>query len=192
MKWITHQTVAVGSAVALGFPPPLVVAVFVGSVLPDVIDMTLARLTPCPEQTFKRIHRGFSHWYGSYLLAFVLCFAAVQGMDFFEKWNVFSSKASYFQWGVGLSFGALMHILLDMCTPSGVPLLPFVDKSRFSLRLFPTGSVQEYAFLALAVICFASYASFLEPSAWRELQGLGQHVWHELGDAVRSLGRKIF
>ncbi len=176
MKWITHKSIALASGVMLGFSPATLVGVFVGSILPDIIDLGVARMTPCPEKTFKRIHRGFSHWYGTYLLAGILCFSALQGMNIFEEWGFFSSKELYFSWGFGLSYGALMHIILDMCTPSGVPLLPFVSQKRFSLNLFATGSIQEYAFLLLAMVGFAYYVHTLDRTAWQILEDIGANL----------------
>ncbi len=187
MKWITHQSIALASGVLLSFSPTTLFGVLVGSVLPDSIDHFLARCTPCPEKTFKRIHRGISHWYGSYLLAFIICFSALQGMNALESWGFLSKKALYFQWGLGISFGALMHILLDMCTPSGVPMLPFIGKSRFSLKLFATGSLHEYAFLVLAMICFTYYAMAIDPKALRLLEQMG----YDLGRVVQDFSKNI-
>ena len=51
----------------------------------------------------------------------------------------------------GLGLGGMAHVLLDMCTPSGVPLMPFSRTPRFSLNLCRTGSLGEYVFLAVAL-----------------------------------------
>ena len=48
----------------------------------------------------------------------------------------------------GLALGGLSHVVLDMLTVQGVPLLPFSRKNRFSLKLCKTGGVGEYVFLA--------------------------------------------
>ena len=53
----------------------------------------------------------------------------------------------------GFALGALSHTLLDMCTTRGIPLLPF-GKKRFSLRICSTGSLAEYAILAMTIIVF--------------------------------------
>ena len=53
----------------------------------------------------------------------------------------------------GFGFGALTHVLLDMCTTHGVPLLPFAKK-RFSLKLCSTGSIGEYALLIMCILVF--------------------------------------
>ena len=48
---------------------------------------------------------------------------------------------------LGLCFGGLSHVLLDMLTPAGVPLTPFSRKHKLSLKLCATGSLGEYLFL---------------------------------------------
>ena len=49
---------------------------------------------------------------------------------------------------LGLGFGGLSHVLLDMLTPSGVPLTPFSRQNKLSFKLCSTGSLGEYCFLA--------------------------------------------
>ena len=53
----------------------------------------------------------------------------------------------------GFAFGALSHVLLDLCTNKGVPLLPF-GGFPFSLRICATGSFGEYALLGMGIILF--------------------------------------
>ncbi len=153
MKWITHQLVAVGTAIVLEMPPIAIAATFFGSVLPDIIDQKISRWSSNPQKTFNSIHRGLSHWFGWYALLY--CFAEYAfanprsfGIDVGkEVLHILS----------GLGFGGLFHILLDMCTPSGVPLSPFKLKRRATLKLFSTGSVQEYMFLALAMFILVAW-----------------------------------
>ncbi len=153
MKWITHESVAVGTAMVLGLPTSglggvALAGVALGAVLPDMVDMGVSRMTPNPEKTFKAIHRGVTHWFGWYvgmLLFVALCAEYPRSMGAYYM----NLKGIYFLGGLG--FGGLFHVFLDMCTPSGVPLLPFNSKKRFSFKLFSTGSVQEYVFLALVL-----------------------------------------
>ncbi len=153
MKWITHQSVPVGMALLLDWPHAALAGVAFGAILPDVIDMGISRMSPNPQKTFKAIHRGFTHWFGWYallLLFWVLLYMYPRSMGALHL----PLKQLYFLGGV--AFGGMFHVLLDMCTPSGIPLLPFSQQKRFSLKLFSTGSPQEYLFLALVLALFAA------------------------------------
>lgn len=145
MKWFTHQTVAVAAAIALHMPPVGIAATLAGAILPDVIDHKIAGRGRNRQKIFNKIHRGASHWFGWYL-ALLLCGFAL---------NLAPRESDIV---LGLAFGALMHIALDMLTPAGVPLvppLPFLvglkGKVRISLNMFSTGSLQEYVFLVISV-----------------------------------------
>lgn len=140
MKWITHQCVAVGVAAALGLPLPALAGVAVGSVLPDMIDQSIARMLVFRRAAFNCIHRGFTHWFGwwiALMLPVLLKVPVVPGASF-EALAVF-----------GLGFGGLSHVLLDMATMHGVPVVPWSRKKRLALKLCATGSLREYLFLAL-------------------------------------------
>lgn len=140
MKWITHQCVAVGTAAALGLPLPALAGVAVGSVLPDVLDQSIARMLIFRQAAFNRIHRGATHWFGWWLALMlpVLPGAPVAPQGSFEALAVF-----------GLGVGGLSHVLLDMATMHGVPVVPWSRKKRLALRLCATGSLREYLFLTV-------------------------------------------
>ncbi len=158
MKWFTHISVAVGTATALGLPTSglggvALSGVAFGAILPDMLDMGFSRMTPNPQRTFQAIHRGITHWFGWYvamLIFIALCGNYPRSMGAYYM----NLKLLYFVGGVG--FGGLFHVLLDMCTPSGVPIFPFNKQKRVSFKLFSTGSVQEYVFLALTLALFAA------------------------------------
>lgn len=145
MKWFTHQTFAVAAAIALHLPPAGIAATFVGAVLPDMIDHKIAGKGRNRQKIFNKIHRGASHWFGWYV-ALLLCGFALHLAP--RETDIV----------LGLAFGALAHIALDMLTPSGVPLIPpfpflagFKGKARISLNMCSTGSIQEYVFLVVSV-----------------------------------------
>ena len=71
MKWFTHKAVAVAGALAAGAHPGALVAVMVGSVLPDMVDTAMAR---GDQKVWRRIHRQTSHWFGWYLIIIILGF----------------------------------------------------------------------------------------------------------------------
>ena len=138
MKWFTHQTVAMAAAVALGMTPAAVGGALAGAVLPDVIDQRVARMSRNPQRRFNQIHRGASHWVGWYAVLLAGALAA----------PLPPASAAL---AAGVGFGALAHVILDMLTPSGVPLTPFSRKNKLSLRLCSTGSLGEYVFLAASL-----------------------------------------
>jgi len=143
VKWVTHQTVTVGAALVLAMSPAAVAAALAGAVLPDVLDQKRAALSRNPQRAFNRIHRGSSHWFGWWLALFLLPVAAASPLS---DWPVVADLL------FGLGFGALAHVAQDMVTTAGVPLVPWTRKNKLSLRLFSTGSLGEYAFLAAALV----------------------------------------
>ncbi len=152
MKWLTHQSVGLAAAVAFKMPPVALVAVLAGAVLPDIIDRKAAALTRKPQRTFQRIHRGVSHWYGWYLLLFLLgLWGSYDDLPHFLGNK--DIRETLILVCLGIGFGGLTHVLLDMLTPMGVPLFPFVMGKRLSLSLCATGSIGEYIFLVVA-LCF--------------------------------------
>lgn len=141
MRWVTHQTVGVLAALACGLENPAIAAAWPGSVLPDIIDQQRARLRRNTQKRFNQIHRGASHWFGWYVL--LLLGGLVVPLTPLAR-----------QITVGLALGALSHILLDMLTPSGIPLHPFSRQRKLSLKLCKTGGWGERIFLALALVAF--------------------------------------
>lgn len=159
MKWFTHKAVAVAGALAVGAHVGALVAVLVGSVLPDMIDTAVAHGN---KRIWRRIHRQTSHWFGWYILLILLgLMLPLQEMtaDFLRMVNVSFpgisrralSEALSNDLLVWLGIGGLVHVLLDALTPMRVPLFPFGGSRRFGISLVSTGSWQEYAFLILAV-----------------------------------------
>lgn len=149
MKWISHEAVALGVGWLLGMSPEALAGVLVGSVLPDAIDQGAARLLVFRQLAFKRLHRGPSHWFGWWLALF---------LGAYLQTGSFSSGETAALFALGLGFGSLAHVLLDMCTEMGVPLAPWTKKNMISLKLCATGSLREYAFLAAFLLAFALIA----------------------------------
>lgn len=149
MKWVTHKLVAVGAAYLMDMPLAGLGGALVGSVMPDVLDQRISGLFPNRQKVFNRIHRGATHWFG-WWLALLLA-----GMGYAEMHGAMPPA-----WAAvaGVGFGGLAHVLLDMCTVSGVPLVPWSRKNKVSLALCKTGSAREYAFLGAAVLAFGFLA----------------------------------
>ena len=140
MKWLTHQCMALMGLFSLGAALPALCAGWAGSVAPDILDMRSAGRCFFRRSAFNKLHRGASHWPGWWLL----CWA-------FSQIGLLGPLPDPMLGGFAL--GALSHTLLDMCTTRGIPLLPFGEK-RFSLRICSTGSLAEYAILAMTIIVF--------------------------------------
>ncbi|MEG1610089.1 MAG: metal-dependent hydrolase [Bilophila sp.] len=161
MKWMTHKAVALAGALAVQAPPVALVAVLVGSVLPDMIDTALARGN---RQVWRRIHRQSSHWFGWYFLLIAAGFALPSQEDLLpllilmqKGFPGLSSNAlmQVEQCGADLvvwtGIGGLSHILLDALTPMRVPIYPFGGRQRFGIKLVSTGTWKESVFLVCAV-----------------------------------------
>lgn len=140
MRWITHQSMALMAAFSASFPLAGIAAAWAGSVMPDVIDQRMASRAFFRQKKFNEIHRKSSHWFGWWLAVWLFSLTGQLG-------PLPDALVG------GFGFGALTHVLLDMCTLRGVPLLPF-GKSRISLNICSTGSLGEYALLIMGVLVF--------------------------------------
>lgn len=152
MKWITHQTGAVICGLALSLPLAGLIGAGVGSILPDLVDQQRAAKAPRQkrQKTFNRLHRGASHWFGWWLILFLLLMALPLPSLVLDA-------------GAGLFLGALAHIGMDLLTPRGVPVLPLGRSPRVALPICSTGSLREYLFLAF--MAGAAIFWFWEPLA---------------------------
>lgn len=149
MTWPTHQTGGIVAALALSLSLPSIIGAFLGSILPDVIDQTVSRLAPgkrVRQKVFNKIHRGQSHWLGWWMLLFFLPLTVslpVLARDVLA----------------GIALGGLSHVVLDMLTPRGVPLLPVRQAVNLSIPVCSTGKFSEYVFLAF-LICAGLFCVF--------------------------------
>lgn len=161
MKWFTHKAVAVAGALAAGAHPGALVAVMVGSVLPDMVDTAMAR---GDQKVWRRIHRQTSHWFGWYPIIIILGFTFPTQrivLDLLRATHIsfpgVSPSALAQVSGIGndlivwVGIGGLIHILLDALTPMRVPLYPFGGKKRFGINLVSTGTWRETVFLFVAL-----------------------------------------
>lgn len=161
MKWFTHKAVAVAGALAAGAHAGALVAVLVGSVLPDMVDTAIAH---GDKKVWRRIHRQTSHWFGWYVLLILLGFTLpLQEVtaDLLRATNISFPGVSHSALSgagelgndliVWVGIGGLVHVLLDALTPMRVPVYPFGGSKRFGISLVSTGTWQEYAFLVVAL-----------------------------------------
>ena len=156
MKWITHQAGAALGALTLALPLPAVIAAVAGAIGPDIIDQKISALASSKkkrQRLFNKIHRGSSHWFGWWLALFLAAIASPLPPLLRDA-------------GIGLAIGLLSHIILDLLTPHGVPLLPFTQKFRVALPICSTGKAGEYIFL-FALLTLG--AIFLQDALWQSL-----------------------
>ncbi|MCQ2444151.1 MAG: metal-dependent hydrolase [Mailhella sp.] len=140
MRWATHQAMSVMAAFAIGLPAAGIAAVWAGSVFPDVIDQRSAAASFFRQSRFNKTHRKSSHWFGWWLIPLAASRLGLLGP---------LPDAAL----EGFALGCLSHVLLDMCTTKGVPLLPFGSR-RASLKICSTGGVAEYAILGMSILLF--------------------------------------
>ncbi len=161
MKWFTHKAVAVAGSLVAGAHAGALVAVLVGSILPDMVDTAFAH---GDKRVWRRIHRQASHWFGWYILLILFGFICplqdVTG-DLLRTVTISfpgisrSALSAAEHLGndliIWVGIGGLVHVLLDALTPMRVPVYPFGGSKRFGINLVSTGTWQEYAFLIIAL-----------------------------------------
>ncbi len=163
MTWKSHCVANGALALALTSRFDVALAAMATAALPDQIEATL----PLGR------HRGASHWVLLWLVLIVagpaylhhelvhraaawscLSFHAARGMRFALQTVAF-----------GLALGPLLHVLLDGCSSSGVPVAPF-SRTRLKLSLYKTRTrtrrapwnLSEPAFLlVLLAVCALSW-----------------------------------
>jgi len=136
----SHVIVGSLTAVGLGYDPVLAI---LGSIAPD-FDVFLAKVFGTWKGNKRRrlftAHRGFSHH--AVLIPLTLIFS-------------FSGKF------MGAFFlGYFLHLICDLLTPLGLPY-KFSYYPRISLKLFKTGSLEEFAvvgFYGLFLVFFSYFS----------------------------------
>jgi inner membrane protein len=150
MLYKTHVLTSIAGALVISnsthvdFSVALAGGVILGSLLPDVDEdgSFIGRKTLGVSKIIKMIfgHRGITH----------SLFA----------WFLFSIPylISHNSFLLGLSLGYLFHILGDMFSKSGVPLL-YPSKKRFKIPIYRTGGPSEYV-IFLSTILFIFFFIF--------------------------------
>lgn len=83
-------------------------------------------------------HRGPTHWPGSWLIGLAASLAYLDN--------------PYREAAVGFFVAALLHLVMDIMTPTGIPLLHPFDRKR-SLKVYRSGAFLPEA--ALTLTCWA-------------------------------------
>ncbi len=152
MTWKSHCVANGAVALALTCRFDVALAAMATSALPDQIEAAL----PLGR------HRGASHWVLLWLVILVAGPAALHQ----ELAHLGGMRGVQFALGTaafGLALGPLLHVLLDGCSSSGVPVAPF-SRTRLKLSLYKTRTrrapwnLSEPAFLlGLLAVCALSW-----------------------------------
>lgn len=137
MTWKSHTAVTAAITYAITLDPGFAVAASMGAVLPDRIEFILPWLK----------HRGNSHALALWILLVTLIAAAYASSTQIGLENEAWNQITYYAFAVVI--GAIFHILEDMCSVSGIPLLPtFITPGQkpptLKVPLYKTGTISEY------------------------------------------------
>lgn len=164
MTNLSHFLIAGLVSFKLTHNTPFAITVATGSVLPDYLELAVLPRRkqnfpsdPLRDYVFNKIHRKLTHWFLLYTVVAVLCVAVtpkvlsyikLNGLEDYRTVLVFmlsgcKSAGSFV--GLGISLGALSHILLDSLSGKVPSLSPF--SRRVGVNWIRTGSVQEFLFL---------------------------------------------
>ena len=146
MKGYSHKIITASAAILLGAPAIGVAGATIGSTFPDV-DIKLG----IP-------HRTYTHYWPFYVLAM----GAIGYVDHTIKMTALGHAGMVALWWCFA--GALMHILEDSFTKTGVPwIVPANQARRFSFKLTTTGGVfEKVASLAAVGLVFLKFP----PQTW--------------------------
>jgi len=137
LKWINHElisgaimfSISSGNIIDTSF-------VLAGSVFPDWIE---GRPTESNYNTWRKYHRGASHWLLMYCVLFIL-----SGLYITHTSSVLPRYMAIF------TFGAILHIIEDLLCGK-VPVISL--KNKIGFKLFTVGSIEEYA-LSFVLVYF--------------------------------------
>lgn len=90
-------------------------------------------------------HRGPTHWPGTWIIGFILSMHYLQ--------SPMKEAVS------GFFAAAVLHLVMDIMTPTGIPLWHPFDKKR-SLKLYRSGSFIAEA--GLTILCWVSAAAAIQ------------------------------
>ncbi len=161
MTWKSHCVANGAVALALTCRFDVALAAMATAALPDQIEAAL----PLGK------HRGASHWVLLWLVIIVAgpAYLHRELARRVAAWpwpHLSGGRGVQFALGTaafGLALGPLLHVLLDGCSSSGVPVAPF-SRTRFKLSLYKTRThrapwnLSEPAFLlVLLAVCALSW-----------------------------------
>jgi len=138
--WRAHEITSAAIAYTLCLPLEGIIAVAVGSIIPDFLEFVFK---------FRLKHRGITHFWGLYGIALLV----VHYYPFAQP-----LIASLLTWFI---LGCLLHIFEDSMSKSGVPFCPGIHGHYIKLgELYKTGELSEF-FTVLALLSGCLLIKFL-------------------------------
>lgn len=137
MTWKSHTAVTAAITYAITLDPGFAAAASIGAVLPDRIEFILPWLK----------HRGNSHALALWVLLVTLLAVAYASSTQIGLENEAWNQITYYSFAVVI--GAIFHLIEDMCSVSGIPLLPTwlhpgQKAPTVKVPLYKTGTISEY------------------------------------------------
>jgi inner membrane protein len=160
--------------------PTLTLGTLLGSSFPDIGEIVQFRGR---WRTSLIPHRTLTHWIPLYVVIIAALPLVASELPW---WAVNLIK--------GICFGSILHVVLDMYSPAGIPLLhPFGARRSFGLRrsggkscLYRTGTGEELPVIATAVLGIVAFiAPYPPPFSFRTFEAQSLEV---IGSLVKALG----
>lgn len=122
-------------ALQLGAVPLLVsVATVLGGTAPDWMEIRKSNGATMIK------HRTITHWLPLWLLLFFFCFGVITKNESLYSLYDFKINEYFLSFLLGFSIGGLLHLLVDIPNPMGIPIL--TPNRRFSLKLWKSGKFE--------------------------------------------------
>jgi membrane-bound metal-dependent hydrolase YbcI (DUF457 family) len=126
---------------------------YVGGTAPDWLEIAHAEFSSQQQRWVRRSiipHRTITHWWPLWLilLAGVIAWpvpAWIISLGLFNGENLFTVNLAPLLRAVlaGFAAGGVMHLIMDVPNPSGIPILTPMAYSRWSLHWWRSGNAQE-------------------------------------------------
>ena len=147
MTWRSHTAVTAAITYAITLDPKFAAAASVGAVLPDRIEFILPWLK----------HRGNSHALALWIVLGAIIALAYASSNQISLENEARNQLTYY--GFAVVIGAIFHLLEDMCSVSGIPVLPtWLGQKAPTIKvpLYKTGTISEYVVAGILLVISAS------------------------------------
>lgn len=94
-------------------------------------------------------HRTITHWVPLWILLFYFSHYAILNNYVFLN-NYVEYQNYFYSVLIGFSMGGILHLLLDLPNPMGIPIL--TPYHRFSLNLWKSGKNETFIILSLVIL----------------------------------------
>ena len=140
---------------------------YVGGTAPDWLEIAHAEFSPQQQRWVRQSvipHRTITHWWPLWLALLVGVMvwpvhAWIIAPGLFNGHSLFTLNLAPILRAVvaGFTAGGIMHLIMDVPNPSGIPILTPMARSRWSLHWWRSGNAQEpLAGLGMAALAAAT------------------------------------